>query len=339
MERNSSVELYRIIATFAVLIFHFNGWLVGGMPKHFDMDHISAFRISQAVLESFSCICVNMFIVISGYFGIRLKWQSILRICLLLLSIHIPFYLLDCLFFNTHFELKEFINKLLVVSNGGYFIQCYIMLMFFSPVINAFIENNDRRKGVFFILILVLVEFWFDCITHTDYMGFRYGYSVLHFIVVYMVARYIYLYRDDLLKIKRFYWIWAYFICSFIILAMYIFGVNYVWQYSNPILILSAIFSFMPFLYRAFVNRQINWISQSTLAVYIIHVTVPVYYIVVKYDSYILESYSYPIYLVLAMGGIVFIFLFSILYDKDRLLLTTPIYNFIVKVIENRRHG
>ena len=35
MERNSSIEIYRIIATFAVLIFHFNGWLVGGMPKHF----------------------------------------------------------------------------------------------------------------------------------------------------------------------------------------------------------------------------------------------------------------------------------------------------------------
>lgn len=30
-ERNSSIELYRIIATFTVLIVHFNGWFVDGM--------------------------------------------------------------------------------------------------------------------------------------------------------------------------------------------------------------------------------------------------------------------------------------------------------------------
>lgn len=28
-QRNSSVELFRIIATFLVLIVHFNGWFVG----------------------------------------------------------------------------------------------------------------------------------------------------------------------------------------------------------------------------------------------------------------------------------------------------------------------
>ena len=99
MERNSSVELYRIIATFAVLIFHFNGWLVGGMPKYFDIDNLSTFRVTQAVIESCSCICVNMFLVISGYFGLHLKFQSVLRICLLLLSVHVPFYIADCLFF------------------------------------------------------------------------------------------------------------------------------------------------------------------------------------------------------------------------------------------------
>lgn len=104
MERNSSIEVYRILATFAVLVFHFNGWLVGGMPKHFDMDNVSLFRIVQALIEACTCICVNMFIIISGYFGIRLKFQSVLRICLLLFSIHVPFYIIDCLFLIIHFK-------------------------------------------------------------------------------------------------------------------------------------------------------------------------------------------------------------------------------------------
>ena len=332
MERNSSIEVYRIIATFAVLVFHFNGWLVGGMPKYFDVDNITAFRVSQAIIESCSCICVNMFLVISGYFGIRLKWVSVLKICLLLLSIHIPFYLIDCLFFNNLFTLKEFIRRFLVFSNGGYFIQCYLMLMLFSPIINSFIEKYDRRKGFFFVIILVLFEFWFDCITHTEYLGFRCGYSVQHFVIVYMLARYIYSYRDELMKYKRLFWIGGYFLCTFIILLMYVCGVNYVWQYSNPVIIMSAVCSFVPFLCRNYINKRINWVAKSTLAVYIIHVTVPVYNLVVNYDTYILEYYQYPIYLVLAMVGIVGVFVFCIIYDKVRSLFTDPIYNCIISI-------
>lgn len=337
MERNSSVEVYRIIATFAVLVFHFNGWLVGGMPKYFDVDNISAFRMSQAIIESCSCICVNMFLVISGYFGIRLKWQSVLKICLLLLSIHIPFYLIDCLFFNNHFTLKEFIRKFLVLSNGGYFIQCYLMLMLFSPVINSFIEKHDRKNGALFVSFLLIIEFWFDCITHTYFMGFRNGYSALHFIVVYMVARYVYLYRTELMKYKKGFWVGLYFICSIIILILYVTHVNYVWQYSNPIIIISAICSFMPFIYKSFVNKWVNWVAKSTFSVYIIHVTVPFYNQLVKYDTYIIEHYQYPVYLVLAMGGVLCVFVLSILYDKVRSLFTDPIYNCILSFVKNRR--
>lgn len=339
MERNSSVEWYRIIATFAVLVFHFNGWLVGGMPKHFEVDHISAFRMSQAIIESCSCICVNMFLIISGYFGIHLKWQSVLKICLLLFSVYIPFYLFDCLLFNNTFTVKELLSKFLVISNGGYFIQCYLFLMLFSPIINSFIEKYDRRKGAFLVFVLLLFEFWFDCITHTEYLGFRCGYSVQHFVIVYMVARYIYIYRDKLMKYKCWYWIGGYFLCSIIILLMYVCGVNYVWQYSNPMVIISAVFSFVPFLYRCYVNRWVNWVARSTLAVYIIHVTVPVYNIVVYYDTYILNHYRYSVYLVLAMVGVIGVFVFCVIYDKLRSLLTDPIFNYIISMGERKKYG
>jgi surface polysaccharide O-acyltransferase-like enzyme len=83
-KRNSSVELYRIVATITVLVVHYNGWFVGGMPDRLDLSQLSAFRIGQAVIESASCICVNMFLIISGYFGIRFKGSSLLKICLLL---------------------------------------------------------------------------------------------------------------------------------------------------------------------------------------------------------------------------------------------------------------
>ena len=337
MVRNSSIETYRILATFAVLAFHFNGWLVGGMPKHFDIDHISVFRVSQAVIESFTCICVNMFLIISGFFGIKMKWQSILRICLLLASIHIPFYLVDCYFFSEQFEIKTFLRKFLVISNGGYFIQCYLMLMFLSPVLNSYIEKYGK-SGVHWCVLFLVVEFWFDCITHADNLGFNHGFSVIHFVLIYMIARYLNLYQDILLQYRRMCWVIGYMFCSVLIFILYIFGVNYIWQYSNPVIVLSAICSFMPFLYRNYVNKWINWIAQSTLSVYVIHVNVPVYDVVGRFDKFILTHYDYSTYLFFSFCGIIFVFVLSILYDKIRLMFTTPIYNCVIKVVEYNSH-
>ena len=39
--RNSSVELFRILATIMVVIVHYNGWLAGGMPDHFDLSGVT----------------------------------------------------------------------------------------------------------------------------------------------------------------------------------------------------------------------------------------------------------------------------------------------------------
>lgn len=337
MVRNSSIETCRILATFTVLAFHFNGWLAGGIPKHFDTDHISVFRVSQAAIESFTCICVNMFLIISGFLGMKLKWRFILCICLLLVSVHVPFYLMDCFFFSEQFEIKTFLRKFLVISNGGYFIQCYLMLMFLSPVLNSYIEKYGK-SGFHWCILFIVVEFWFDCITHTDYLGFNHGFSVIHFVLVYMIARYLNLYQDVLLQYRKMYWVISYLLCSMAIFIMYFLDVDYIWQYSNPVIVFSAICSFMPFLYHNYVNKWVNWIAQSTLSVYIIHVTVPVYYMVGRFDKYILTHYNYSAYLIFALSGIIIVFVLSILYDKIRLLFTTPIYNCVIKAVEYNSH-
>ena len=189
------------------------------------------------------------------------------------------------------------------------------------------------------VLLFVMVEFWFDCITHTYFAGFLNGYSVLHFIVVYMVARYIYLYRANLMSLTKNKWIAAYIICTIIILIMYVTGVNYVWQYSNPIVVISAICSFMPFLYKSFVCRWVNWVAKSTLAVYIIHVTVPVYDLVVKYDVYILGHYPYHIYLLLAVMGVFLIFWLSILYDKVMSFFLYSIINCVSRCVNIKQYA
>ena len=141
-QRNSSIELYRIIATFAVLIVHFNGWFLGDWPfPDYDISNPSLFRTGQMIIEAFSIICVNMFVIISGYFGIRLKLSSILKLCIYLALIYIPLFIVKCIS-DHEFVLTDFLKRCFVISYAGYFIQCYFMLMILSLPFGKYYLKN-----------------------------------------------------------------------------------------------------------------------------------------------------------------------------------------------------
>ena len=312
-QRNSSIELYRIIATFAVLVVHFNGWFLGDWPlPDFDISNPSLFRTGQMIIEAFSIICVNMFVIISGYFGIRPKLSSILKLCIYLALIYIPLYIVKCISDN-EFVLTDFIERCLVISYAGYFIQCYFMLMILSPVLNAFIEKFGR-DSLKWVLLFWGMEFWFGCIMDVEELGYNQGYSVIHFVLMYMIARCIKLYEDDIKKMSQWVWILGYLLSTIVIIMCHVIGIKWSWDYSNPIVVFSAVCSFIPFLYKTFHNKVINWIASGTLAVYIIHVTNRIQTILETVDRNLLDTKSYPMYLILISVVIFITFVVSALY-------------------------
>lgn len=327
IQRDSSIELYRIIATFAVLITHFNGFFVGG-TRAFDIHHITDFSVCQMILEAASCICVNMFVIISGYFGIRLRLISIVNLLVKLLLIFVPFYLAWALY-TSNFNPVSLLFQFLVVSRAGWFIQSYIMLMFLSPCLNSFVEKYGRNI-LLWCVTFVLIEFWFDSImTETLGVGISFhinrGYSFIHFVLMYMLARCIFLYRDELLKVKRWKWTLGYICCTFFLCFLFMMGCKFSWSYSNPIVVVSSICTFIPFLYKSYYNYTINWIAKSTLAVYIIHSDTKLVHLLMKIDNDLLAQYDYFVYLPLCLGVILAVFFFCIIYDKVCELFIKPV--------------
>ena len=59
IQRNSSVELFRILATFLVLIVHLNGWMAGGLVEWNDADIPMIHKTFQLIIQSLSVVCVN----------------------------------------------------------------------------------------------------------------------------------------------------------------------------------------------------------------------------------------------------------------------------------------
>ena len=312
-QRNSSIELYRIIATFAVLIVHFNGWFLGDWPlPAYDINNPTLFRTGQMIISALSIICVNMFVIISGYFGIRLKLSSILKLCIYLALIYIPLYIVKCIS-DHEFVLTDFIERCFVISYAGYFIQCYFMLMILSPVLNAFIEKYGR-DCLKWVLVFWGLEFWFDCIMEVEELGYNRGYSVIHFVLMYMIARCIKLYEDDIIKTKSWIWVLGYLLSTIVIIFSFVAGVKWCWNYSSPIVVFSSVCTFLPFLYKTFYNKVINWIASGTLAVYIIQITNRIRTTLETVDRSLMETKSYPVYLLMVIGVILIVFIVSVLY-------------------------
>ena len=84
-------------------------------------------------------------------------------------------------------------------------------------------------------------------------------------------------------------------------------------------------------------GQSLEGVAKSTFSVYIIHVTVHFYNFLIRYDRYdnnMLEHYQYPFYLSFAMGGVLCVFVLSILYDKLRSLITDPLYNGVIRFVK-----
>ena len=332
-ERNSYIETYRILAVFSVLITHYNGWFLGGLPDSFDFGNPTAQRIGQVVIAAACACCVNCFLLISGYFSINLRTQSVVKFLVQLLGIYIPLYLFDCFLNGNPILFKDLIFNCRVLTRGGYFVQCYFMLMILSPILNSFIEVF-RKKAIWIVLLLCVLEFYFDCIVGNDRIGFTQGYSVAHFCLVYLIGRTIYVYKNIITSVKRYKWVLLYFICVCIIAGMYLAGIRFTGYYSNPAVIATGIFSFLPFIYKYRSNRIVNWVASGTFAVYIIQVSEPAFSFLCKMDEMLLSGNAYWLYLLKSIPLLVGFFMVCVLYDKLRARCTQPVLNCIDKLID-----
>lgn len=334
-ERNSSIELFRIIATFSVLVVHFNGWFVGGLPERLNFQ-VFDWHYCQFFISAATCVCVNLFIIISGFFSLKFKISSFVHIGILLAGIILPLYLIGSIFSGS-FSLEGLLKHSLILTQAGYFVQCYLMLVFFSPLLNSFVKNNSRENVLIWTFILFCVEVWFGCIQDTEALAFMKGYSVIHFILVYMLARCVYLYKNELIRVRKRLWIFGYIVCTLILWLMYALGVR--WGYANPINVMSSFCLFIPFLYYTYSNRKINYIAKSTFAVYIIQVVYPVFGVLCTIDKTLLTSLPYGLYLLMSFVVITVFFMVCIFYDKLLCVITKPLENYIKHLVGVERYN
>ena len=336
--RDSNMELLRIVATFFILIVHCNGWLLNDFNELSWKSGSLAAQISRPIIQAISCIGVDLFILISGFFSIRPKLKSIINLFSVLFFFYVGTYIWRCAMGCVSFNLGMLFYHACAFSRENWFIQAYLFLMLLSPILNAFVESVDKKKLSLFVLVYAGCALYFSCIKHSTYFYFNDGYSVTCFILLYLIGRYIRLYlRTDLERIPSLL-LWVGYVFSTLILSLSYFlgtigpiNLSGFAQYDSLFVIIPAVLLFLLFGRISFSSRFVNFIGKSCLAVFILHTCEPVVSWLARVDGALFMSQPYFLYFIKMLVIIIGVFIASTLLDKIRLLLFSPILSRINK--------
>lgn len=189
-ERLSNIELLRIISMLFVLFVHAN-FLSFGAPEISDLSNpISVF--GRYLAESLAICCVDVFVLISGWFGIHYNLAKLGTFLFQVLFFSLGIFII-VLFVSPNRALTREGLKSIFLFNGSdyWFIKAYLILMIIAPMLNSFVEHASIGQ---FRLILgsYLAVMWIYGWLEPGSVNFTMnGYTALSFIGLYLIGRYL----------------------------------------------------------------------------------------------------------------------------------------------------
>lgn len=311
--RNSNIELLRIICMLFILIQHADFWLMGYPQEH----TLRAF--GACTIEGATIIAVNVFVLISGYFGIKFKGIKILNLLFQCIFAILPLSIV-ALLMNKDYTLAHHTLYELLFPFNYWFVTAYIGLIIISPVLNVYIDHIDKKGLATTIFLLTLSAFIFDAIIQEDIgIGFIGGYSTIWMINLYFIGRFIRLYslQEKNLKSKAIGVFCLYVLLQGTLLFFHLTGT----RYTSPLVLIGSIAFFLPFTCLNFKSKAINWIANSALMVYLLSM----HPLVISVIGNLLHKFNAdnPLYIFLPLATlmIVLIFMGAILCDKIRIIV------------------
>ena len=285
--------------------------------------------------ESIAIVCVNTFILLSGWYGIHFRIKRLLEFLFQIL-----FFSLICTLFvlvtnkdKVTFEVL-FRNFFLVGKWNYWFVKSYLCLYLFSPILNCFVEKCNKKEYAFYLLLISLFYFVYGFITDGA-NWFAHGYSGLSFIILYLISRYLSVHKPVITAFNIYVYPLLFISIAFANTTIAYFSTLYgypnfshkIYYYSNPLIILQAISLVLFFSKISLKSYFVNWIAISCFSIYLIHSNS---YIAGPYYDHIILGWYYStsntfLFLIKTIMWITLFFISSILLDKIRIFLWSKI--------------
>ena len=310
---------------FMVLVLHAD-YAAFGWPKYFHVTAAPEVLSGRILLEQFAIPAVDVFILISGWFGIRPTVRGMLKLLFQVAFVSLCAVGASCLYNgNLTVSLADVLRGLL----DYWFVWSYLLLFVMSPILNGFLRTATRREVerwmlVFFTFAAVNLVFKFT-------KEFNLGYSSLFFMGLYVMGHYLRHYVAESLKWKS-RTLWLVFGSATVLPALLHVASAYVWPvpffgaltelntaYCNPVVVIQAASLLLLFSRMMFQSRFVNWVAASAFSVYVFHqngTLLPIYFKHVR----AVGTYPYLEAVVLGFVFLCFVFALSVLVDRLRIL-------------------
>lgn len=333
-ERNSSIELYRIILMILIIAHHYV--VNSGIHTNIEQNYITYKGIYLLIFGAWGKVIINSFILITGYYMCKskVKINKIINIILEVEFYKIIIYLIFLIFGKEQISFSSILGIILPVNNiERSFISGYIILLFLIPYLNILINDMDKTKFKRLLLLLVIVYTGLGTI---PYIPHTFNY-IAWFVVVYLIGAYIRIFDiPKALSSKKYNIL---FILSLIIsIVSIIIGYKYSILKSKELITTSYYFlidsnkifavivstlSFIVFInLNVKTNRIINSISKSVFGVLLIHASSDAMRQFLWTDLLHTSEMYYSNYIYIhSILSVIIIFIVCILIDKIRIIL------------------
>lgn len=271
-QHSSNFELLRIVCMLLIICGHIV------MVHGYDEVGDSSWYIKQ-VVNPFCTVAVNVFVLISGYFGIKQNKKKLWKL-IWMVTFYCAVFLCLSLYLGIHqlSIMKDWMQLVPVVTKQYWFITVYFALCLVSPFLNKLVEVLEKemyKKLLLTCFALFVVLPTFAVILNFKTITLDSGYGLINFMFLYLLGRYIRLhYTPSWNK-----YLFAYF-CSMSVMAAFqilyskLLGFDFdaLISYDTLFTFTGAVSLFFFFQQLGFTSKIINALAAPCLAVYVIHI-------------------------------------------------------------------
>ncbi len=332
-QRDSNMELLRIITMFLVLLFHVDFISLNG-TNHIAPDFTPLKSFIRIFLAISTFTCVDIFVMLSGWYGIKFKYSKLGELVFQVLFFSIISYVIFAFFGIINYKLLLHIFFL----DAYWFVPTYLVLYISSPILNSFINNCSKKQLQNTILLLFVAQCCYGWLSPQE-RGYNEGCSPISFIILYLTARYCKLYPSSLTTLSKRNDLLIFFTACLFASIFVFYGEKYqidmltntMFKFTSPFTIIASLYLILFFSKIKLQKKWINWIAISSFAAFLVH-CFPAFnqYIYHNVISYLYLHFSTVEFVVLVLLFIIFLYIASILLDKIRISIYNKISNHFI---------
>ena len=293
-ERESGIELYKVIAIFLIVLSHVIQTLtepnyVLGIGEGTFINIATATTDLDVLLLALFRICGalgnNMFFICSAWFLVNSKKMSLKKVIRMILDVWIINMIV---FWGLHaigiqFQVSDTVRTFFPTTfANNWYITCYLLFYLIHPFLNRMLEQLNISEHFALTSFLFMIYFIIPVLPLEE-INLFFANELVIFLATYVIVSFIKIYKNEWtenLKLNK--GILFVSIVSYVVLILSVdylgLRTNYFlnrlvrWNMNNSLfMFLIAFSSFNMMKKKKFINRTINYFSSLSLLVYIFH--------------------------------------------------------------------